>query len=220
MREDIAAAYQLLSEKGRGSIEGFRAAGQIKKAFQKLEEFVPDEQVLALATGGDVDRSFGDKVLHGQGYGEKREIAKSARLLVLTELNFYQVQATGRLNGNKPQAIQIRLGDVTDVRARSNRKLTATERILMVDHMRGAQVETEVISMSTDNELEVFPPLLQAQVATVNDLIAEQERQDRSPAVTQTRVSVADELAKLVQLKEAGVLSEDEFGAQKAKLLG
>jgi len=33
------------------------------------------------------------------------------------------------------------------------------------------------------------------------------------------QLSVADELAKLAQLKEAGVLSDDEFGAEKAKLL-
>jgi len=33
-------------------------------------------------------------------------------------------------------------------------------------------------------------------------------------------VSVADELAKLVQLRDAGVLSSAEFDAQKAKLLG
>jgi hypothetical protein len=33
------------------------------------------------------------------------------------------------------------------------------------------------------------------------------------------QVSVADELAKLAQLKEAGVLTEEEFAAQKAKLL-
>jgi hypothetical protein len=31
--------------------------------------------------------------------------------------------------------------------------------------------------------------------------------------------SVADELVKLAQLKEAGVLTEEEFAAQKAKLL-
>ena len=33
-------------------------------------------------------------------------------------------------------------------------------------------------------------------------------------------VSVADELAKLAQLRDAGVLSADEFEAQKARLLG
>jgi hypothetical protein len=32
--------------------------------------------------------------------------------------------------------------------------------------------------------------------------------------------SVADELAKLVQLRDAGALTDEEFAAQKAKLLG
>lgn len=40
-----------------------------------------------------------------------------------------------------------------------------------------------------------------------------------SAAQTQTSASVADELIKLAKLKDAGVLSEEEFNAQKAKLL-
>lgn len=36
---------------------------------------------------------------------------------------------------------------------------------------------------------------------------------------SETVISVADELAKLAKLKEAGILSEDEFNSQKAKLL-
>lgn len=40
-----------------------------------------------------------------------------------------------------------------------------------------------------------------------------------SVAPTQAPVSVADELAKLAQLRDAGVLSPEEFEAQKAKLL-
>jgi hypothetical protein len=32
--------------------------------------------------------------------------------------------------------------------------------------------------------------------------------------------SVADELAKLAKLRDAGALTDDEFAAQKAKLLG
>ena len=35
-----------------------------------------------------------------------------------------------------------------------------------------------------------------------------------------TPALVADELAKLVQLRDAGALTEDEFAAQKARLLG
>lgn len=40
-----------------------------------------------------------------------------------------------------------------------------------------------------------------------------------SAVQTQTSASVADELIKLAKLKDAGVLSEEEFNAQKAKLL-
>lgn len=40
------------------------------------------------------------------------------------------------------------------------------------------------------------------------------------PPPPQAAVSVADELAKLAALRDAGHLSEDEFAAQKARLLG
>lgn len=40
MRDDIQAAYNLLDDKGRGAINGFRVQPTIKKAFAKLEEFV------------------------------------------------------------------------------------------------------------------------------------------------------------------------------------
>lgn len=36
---------------------------------------------------------------------------------------------------------------------------------------------------------------------------------------TSSSNSIADELTKLVQLRDAGVLTEEEFQAQKAKLL-
>jgi hypothetical protein len=48
------------------------------------------------------------------------------------------------------------------------------------------------------------------------------EIREQAEAIAQTvtpQVSVADELAKLAQLKEAGVLTDEEFAAQKARLL-
>ena len=41
-----------------------------------------------------------------------------------------------------------------------------------------------------------------------------------APRPRQAPVSVADELIKLAQLRDAGVLTPEEFQAQKAKLLG
>ena len=42
----------------------------------------------------------------------------------------------------------------------------------------------------------------------------------RKPQVTQTSISIADELKKLADLKEKGILSEEEFQVAKRKLLG
>lgn len=44
------------------------------------------------------------------------------------------------------------------------------------------------------------------------------EKQMASPPVSQT-TSVADELVKLAALREQGIISDEEFAAQKAKLL-
>jgi hypothetical protein len=46
------------------------------------------------------------------------------------------------------------------------------------------------------------------------------ESAQASTAPPQPGISVADELAKLAQLRDAGVLSPEEFATQKAKLLG
>jgi hypothetical protein len=48
---------------------------------------------------------------------------------------------------------------------------------------------------------------------------AANSRQEQSPGST-SGSSLADELAKLASLRDAGVLSDEEFAAQKAKLLG
>ena len=80
------------------------------------------------------------------------------------------------------------------------------------------QLETRLHKISSDSELEVFAERFIAQVNTVAELMAAAERADRAPAAA-APLSVADELAKLVQLRDGGVLSKDEFAQQKAKLL-
>ena len=55
-------------------------------------------------------------------------------------------------------------------------------------------------------------------VSVIIDEVDREERQQNC-SVTQN-ISVADELKKLVELKTGGVLSQSEFEAQKAKLLG
>jgi hypothetical protein len=49
--------------------------------------------------------------------------------------------------------------------------------------------------------------------------MADQEKAARAYIQDAAQVSPADELAKLAELHRSGVLSDDEFAAQKAKLL-
>lgn len=222
MRKDIQAAYDLLDIKGQSSITGIRVPAHVKKAFQKLDEFLPDETVLAVATGIDAPPTMGEQRQMGAGasLGAIVESGRSGRLLVLTETNLWEVRATGRLNGSQPQGIRIPLADITDVRVRTDRRiggLGAKERYLTIDYMRGMQLETREHLIRTDFELEVFAGSLVDEVEAIAELVAAEERKRTTPQPTQ--VSVADELAKLAQLRDAGVLTEEEFSQQKTKLL-
>lgn len=65
-----------------------------------------------------------------------------------------------------------------------------------------------------------IPALVIVFVVVVLSLRRQRTRDERDPAATTAGVSVADEVAKLVALRDAGALTEGEFAAQKAKLLG
>ena len=72
------------------------------------------------------------------------------------------------------------------------------------EFLRNANTAKDLLSVIIDDAKQVLPP-----VAPV-----------MSQSVTTQPSSVADELAKLAKLKADGILTEEEFQAQKAKLLG
>ena len=142
MREDIQAAFSALDAKGQAAITAMRAPGPIKKGFEKLAEFLPDEKVLAVATGFDPPPTMSEqRSMGGAGsFGAIVAAGKSGRLLVLTETNLWEVQATGRLNGSRPEGIRFPLQDIADVRIRTDRRiggLGAKERFLTFDYSAG-----------------------------------------------------------------------------------
>lgn len=105
--------------------------------------------------------------------------------------------------------------------------LGANERYLAIDYMRGAIVETKVIKLVSDSAIRVFARELQEQVATIDEALEEAEAAAaeltaKPPASSSAPIplGVADELGKLAELRNKGVLTEDEFLRQKAKLLG
>ena len=56
-------------------------------------------------------------------------------------------------------------------------------------------------------------------VSVIIDDVDRAEKQSFSSALTTPSSSVADELSKLAELKDKGILIEDEFNEQKKKLL-
>jgi Short C-terminal domain len=211
IRADIDEVIANLDPKGRASLDGIRVPRAVRKGLQNLPELIPDERVIALAVGKDSN-------VPGGNLGDVAQVTKSIRLLVVTELNFWEVQATGRLNGGRPKGICTSLADISDVRVLSERKLSrfgTKERMLGIDHLRGAQVDTLSIEvLGGDETLDVFAGALVHQVRAIGDALAAAERSSSGgPA------SVADELSKLSELRQGGVLSDVEFEAQKARLL-
>jgi len=220
VRSDIDAVFASMDAKGQGSLTGLRTPRQVRKGLEKLPELIPDEPVVALAVGSDPPPTAAEQRQMGAGsaFGEISQIAKSARLMVVTELNLWEVQAGGRLNGSRPKGIRHPLANITDVRILSERKLGrfgTKQRILSVDHLSGAQVETHVHEIGgSDETLESFAAALTQQAGDIAAASAAAE--GRGP---RQAVSVAAELEKLALLQRSGVLSMEEFNAQKAKLL-
>ena len=77
-----------------------------------------------------------------------------------------------------------------------------TDRNLYETYVKRANQAKDILSIIIDNAKQTIAPIAQPVVAP-----------------TSSR-SVADELTKLAKLKADGILTEEEFQAQKSKLLG
>ena len=80
-----------------------------------------------------------------------------------------------------------------------------TDRKLYETYVKNANQAKDILSIIIDNAKQSGAPIAQ--------LVAQ-------PVVAPSSSSVADELAKLAKLKADGILTEEEFQAQKSKLLG
>lgn len=68
------------------------------------------------------------------------------------------------------------------------------------------------------DKLDIHDAVLEQDTSAADEQPKE-ERQN-SPPVVQSNVSVADELRKFAELRDLGIITDEEFEAQKAKLLG
>ena len=109
------------------------------------------------------------------------------------------------------------------------RSLARTVEFGALGGLAGKTVKSAYLTVSTAIGEGIFhtpkmtAPELRAKYAAVlpvaEHLIAQRHTRPEPPLATPPATSVADELGKLAQLKTAGVLTEEEFAAEKAKLL-
>lgn len=81
-------------------------------------------------------------------------------------------------------------------------------------------ISNDMVSPFADfisNKLDIHDAVLE-QDASAADEQPKEERQN-SPPVVQSDVSVADELRKFAELRDLGIITDEEFEAQKTKLL-
>lgn len=78
-------------------------------------------------------------------------------------------------------------------------------------------IDNGVNTTLIDNVTKETAPIF---VDTLKKAINDAEQQKNAPVVSTPAASVADELLKLKSLLDAGVLTQEEFDAQKAKVLG
>ena len=218
MRNDIEAALNNLSDQARTAIvgqpglrNGILGNPKSRRALAQLEAFAADQRVLAVARRSAPNDSM------ATGPTLSKLAAKVAQhLIVVTDSHLHEHWGTGVLNGNETRALSISLPDITDVRVNTNRSVATAlrkDRCITFDYSRGRDIETCRLDIPTDSELNSVWNALTHQLAIVGA---------RMPLKTDSgepNNSVADELSKLVDLRDAGALSDDEFASQKAKLL-
>ena len=80
--------------------------------------------------------------------------------------------------------------------------------------------EITLIASGDSKEFHMIPKdMVDGMVQTIRERMALARHPQSGPSPTPAS-SLADELLKLAQLRDSGVLSEEEFAAQKARLLG
>jgi hypothetical protein len=114
------------------------------------------------------------------------------------------------------------------MRRASSSEMMPVRSISSVTSSKDGLVNHKLTVIATGNTIEFRVPRPQAeQVKTLLTELIRGAHPSQQPATTTpaespatTSTSVADELGKLVALRDAGVLTPDEFDAQKARILG
>jgi hypothetical protein len=95
---------------------------------------------------------------------------------------------------------------------------TATSKAISSSMDNAAQRKQQEQMAAAENQAQMTPEQIQAQLAALQaQQIQAQQAQSQAPAANTDLIA---QLQQLAQLKESGVLTDEEFQAAKAKLIG
>lgn len=223
-REDVDAALQQLDSRTRRKLSW---DGSLKSCMKGLGAIEGEIVAIAPATLPRVNQ------FDGAGFGDALQAGKG-RLLVLTTDSFWVVETRRATGGGGVSGRQIKLARIQDdVRTNEYRRKSEFGRkthLLTFDHLRGSTLETEAFHLKGDELLLDFAGRFNVQLEDFRLAQAEEaQRRERDRAVATARaaaqtatapsVSTGDELAKLGDLLEKGLLTQDEFAREKQRLL-
>ncbi len=84
----------------------------------------------------------------------------------------------------------------------------------------GIETKRGLMKQTQDENTVMFRQSANELVGKIKDYVEGQMARGMRQGTPEDRTSVADELQKLAALRASGILSEEEFQSQKARLLG
>jgi len=164
----------------------------------------------------------------GVKFGSGREIKKLVEYI--SDQETVEVMAAGQYGGGQGLVVQTtaRLLFLKDGRMKQTIEDFPISKISSVQ-WSGAMMTGKLLIFASGNKAEITNIAKQdgkVMADRLRDLISDVPAAAPAPPVAPTQIqttpasSVADELSKLAELKDSGVLSDEEFAEQKARLLG
>lgn len=206
---NISTVQGISRAQASGWMEVQMAFGQIRRTDFSGPEFHNSAMNVMAAAGGKLPRgtSFPNHAYLGVGWqptGQGREAT-----FAISEIE----------EGSPAQIAGLQVGD--QIKSIARKRLKAEKDYLDIAAKAGDMPEFEVEFVRAGKPMKVmmqrrFRPTIQEAVTA---RAAPPLPVTVTNQVTQPTISVADELAKLLKLKESGVINQAEFDAQKTKLL-
>ncbi|WP_214687149.1 SHOCT domain-containing protein [Exiguobacterium sp. s163] len=141
----------------------------------------------------------------------------NGKTTVTIENGFIKISRRGLMNriNNGGGDKNIRINSLSGVQVKKPGLTTGYIQFIF----SGSKDSTGVMDAVKDENTVIFNKPEYDQALELRDYVEELMNQPSTNQTAATTISIADELLKLKQLLDAGVLSQEEFDTQKAKLL-